>query len=329
VSALELRAVSDPIALREVSFSVAPGERFALLGPSGAGKTTLLRVIAGLGMHSGDIYLGGRNISRLPAHTRRVALCSQHAGLFPHLSLFENLAFPLYVRKHDSVPRERIRKTAACFGLENFLERPARELSAGEAQRGALARALLSSPDALLLDEPVAHLDPPLRIAVRDDIVRAASGSAAMLYVTHDHEDAFAVAQRIGILIRGRLVQCGTPQEIYDRPVSVDVARFVGPLPMNILPAVDGQSRPGILYGIRGEQIQLGSSDSDARGIVTASRFVGGSTILHVECDSGMIRVALPAGSSVPASGERVGLRFRTGALQCFDAKTGERIACP
>ncbi|MBV8726809.1 MAG: ABC transporter ATP-binding protein [Candidatus Eremiobacteraeota bacterium] len=234
------------------------------------------------------------------------------------MNAFENLAFTLRVhRKRSSAVRTNVLEVAKLLHITDQLATPARLLSAGERQRVALGRALLRAPKVLLLDEPVAHLDPPLRESVRKSIIEsAAARDIALLYVTHDHEDAFAVADRIAVLIGGRIEQIDAPQAVYDFPGSISVARFVGPVAMNLF------ENETDVVGIRAEHLTLVDGESDLRGIVTGSSLVGASRLLSVETDRGQARV-LVANENIPAPGTRVGLRFAPQHARHFDRTTG------
>ncbi|GHF65500.1 ABC-type Fe3+/spermidine/putrescine transport system ATPase subunit [Deinococcus metalli] len=239
---LELRAVRRTYpggleVLRGIDLDIHSGERFVLLGASGSGKSTLLRVIAGLDApDAGDVYLDGQSMTGVPAERRDLGLVFQQPLLFPHLSVEGNLRFGLRHRKLPEVEvTARVADMLVRTGLDGLGPRRPNQLSGGQEGRVALARALITRPRALLLDEPLSALDAPLRRELREWIVtlQRATGTTLLL-VTHDQEEALAVAQRIGFLHGGHLQQVGTPQEIYARPATVDVARFFGAL--NIVP---------------------------------------------------------------------------------------------
>ena len=221
----------DAMAVDHVDLTVAVGELFLLLGPSGCGKTTLLRSIAGFNMpSSGTIHFGTEDVTRLPAHARNAGMVFQSFALWPHLTVAENVAFGLRERK---VPRGQLEaQVAAALAstkLEGFGPRRIDQLSGGEQQRVALARALVVRPRCLLLDEPLSNLDAKLRHSMRDEIRRICKEHGlTALYVTHDQKEALAVADRIGVMRAGKILQVGTPREIYRRPRSAAVATFVG-----------------------------------------------------------------------------------------------------
>ena len=236
--ALEVRQVSVQLGgttvLADVSLTARAGEIVALLGPSGCGKTTLLRVIAGLQPHTGDLRWQGRSVAAVPAHRRGFGLVFQDQALFPHLDVERNVAFGLrmQLRTQHGSAAERARRVAELLelvGLSGLSRRPVDALSGGEAQRVALARALAPHPRLLMLDEPLAGLDRPLREQLLVDLPRILRRlRQTALFVTHDLEEALAVSDRVAVMRAGRIVQVGTPRALYERPASVFVARFLG-----------------------------------------------------------------------------------------------------
>jgi ABC-type Fe3+/spermidine/putrescine transport system ATPase subunit len=225
------RRFGDFTAVDNLSVEVGPGELLAIVGASGSGKTTSLRIAAGYeAPDSGTVTLGGEDITRVPPERRGFGMVFQHYALFPHMPVEQNVAFGLEARGVNKSERLAKARTAlASVGLEGAGDRPIQSLSGGEQQRVALARALVIEPRALLLDEPLSNLDPTLRQAMRDDL-RAMLRRVGVpaLFVTHDQEDAFAIADRIALLQKGKLLQCGTPSELYHEPVSREVAMFIG-----------------------------------------------------------------------------------------------------
>lgn len=234
------RRFGDFTAVDDVSFEIKPGELLALVGASGSGKTTTLRIAAGYEIpDAGNVRLGDNDITRVPPERRGFGMVFQHYALFPHMPVEENVAFGLEARGVNKVDRLIQARTAlASVGLEGAGKRPIQSLSGGEQQRVALARALVIEPRALLLDEPLSNLDPTLRQTMRDDL-RAMLRRVGVpaLFVTHDQEDAFAIADRIALLKKGKLLQCGTPEQLYNAPVSVEVAGFIGR--GSVVPATD------------------------------------------------------------------------------------------
>lgn len=234
-----------------VDLLVNDGEFFVLLGPSGCGKSTLLRMIAGIeAPTAGEIRIGGRAVNDLPPQGRQVAMVFQSYALYPHMTVFQNIAFPLKVQ---GMGREAIGKkvkwAAAMFGIESLLDRKPRQLSGGERQRVALARALVREPAIFLLDEPLSNLDARLRIKAREELLQLQQRiETTTIYVTHDQVEAMAFADRIAVMDAGKVRQLGTPQEIYDEPADTFVASFLGSPPMNLVEYGDA------VIGLRPEQ---------------------------------------------------------------------------
>jgi multiple sugar transport system ATP-binding protein len=226
-------------ALRQVSLTANPGELTVLLGPSGSGKTTLLRVIAGLEQpDSGGLVLDGRDLLPLAPRDRDVAMVFQEPALYPHLTVRGNLAFGLRLRKLPAAEiRQRVGETADWLGIGNCLDRLPQELSGGQRQRVALGRAIVRRPRVHLLDEPLSQLDTPLRLQLRQDLRRIQRElGATMILVTHDQADAFAIADRVAVMMDGSILQCDQPLTVYRAPACLALAAFVGNLPMNLLP---------------------------------------------------------------------------------------------
>ena len=225
------------VAVRDFSLRAEPGEFITFLGPSGCGKTTVLRMLAGLEhADAGDILVDGRSVRALPAHRRHIGMVFQNYALFPHMSVFENVAYSLRVRKRpDREVRGEVPAALKAVGLENMAARLPGQLSGGQQQRVALARALVMQPDLLLFDEPLSNLDAKLRVQVRAELRRLQKKlGTTSIYVTHDQDEAMSVSDRIVVMNNGRVEQVGTPEEIYGRPASLFVADFVGQV--NVLP---------------------------------------------------------------------------------------------
>jgi spermidine/putrescine transport system ATP-binding protein len=233
----------DVEALKDVNLEVSSGEFFTLLGPSGCGKTTLLRIIAGLELpDTGRVNLGGKDITSLPATKRQVNTVFQSYALFPHLSIFENVAFGLRSRKFaNNEVNKRVDKRLEMLGLQDMTDRYPDQLSGGQMQRVALARALVNEPEILLLDEPMSALDAKLRAQVQEDLRRIQRRlGRTFLLVTHDQSEALVCSDRLAVMHEGRIVQYGTPEEVYDFPKNRFVAEFLGAANL-----IEGKKVPG------------------------------------------------------------------------------------
>jgi len=336
-------------ALEEVSLEVSDGEFFALVGPSGCGKTTLLRCIAGLEEPSaGEILLDGRDVTGLDPAARDIAMVFQTYALYPHLTVRRNIAFGLEVRRTPaSEIARRVQQAADRLGLGTLLDRRPGELSVGERQRVALGRALVREPHVFLLDEPLSHLEPNLRIELRSELLELHRAlHTTVVYVTHDQVEAMTMGQRIAVLEGGRLRQVGTPAELYGRPADVFVARFIGSPGMNIL---TGRGRatgdeggvvdcgtwcvPVPLEGYEGE-IYLGVRPEHV-SLVAPDQGVGAAEVRGVEPLGPDTIVRLDAGGQPVAArlhgipdlrpGDRVGVKLDRRQLHLFNA-TGARL---
>jgi multiple sugar transport system ATP-binding protein len=243
-------------AVRSVDLEIADGELIVLVGPSGCGKTTVLRMVAGLDEVSrGTIRIGGRVVNDIPPRDRDVAMVFQNYALYPHMSVFENMAFSLKLAnrpKHEI--EERVRSAAAILGLEELLDRMPRALSGGQRQRVAMGRAIVRSPQVFLMDEPLSNLDAKLRVQMRAEIARIQQHlQVTTLYVTHDQTEAMTLGDRVAVMRNGVLQQIAPPQVLYDRPANVFVAGFIGSPPMNLLEGRLTSDRGGVV-------VELGES---------------------------------------------------------------------
>ena len=309
-------------ALDGLSLEIAPGEMVVLLGPSGCGKTTALRILAGLDhADSGEVRVGGKDITRVPANKRDMGMVFQAYSLFPHLTVRENVAFGLRLRGHDRGKRTgRAREMLELVGLSAFEDRYAHQLSGGQQQRVALARALAVEPSVLLLDEPLSALDAKVRVQLRDEIRRVQLDvGTTTLFVTHDQEEALAVADRVGVMNSGRLDQIAGPTELYARPATQFVAEFVGLSNRMRTEVADGKAQVlgrqvGLLDGsiasgegealVRPEALQVDAAEgAEGNGRVVSVAFLG--PFSRVQCrlvggpDDGEIVVAQLPSSTV------------------------------
>lgn len=330
------------LALDGVSLSVADGEFFALLGPSGCGKTTLLRTVAGIVVPDGGaVRLNGRDMTTAPLHARDVTLVFQNYALFPHRTVFDNIAFGLVMRRRPKAEiREKVERALALVRMSGFGERYPAEISGGQQQRVALARALVVEPNVLLLDEPLSNLDARLRDEMRDELkdIQQKTGITTVL-VTHDIQEAFALSDRIAVLNKGRLEQIGTPAEIYRAPETRFVAQFAGQaneFAGKIEALSDGRAtvvvngghrvagstgkrmlRPGNAAAVivRPENVVLATPPGPAGSIaarVERTTYLGNTTRLHL--DAGGVRIIADmagTGGSIPAAGAAVAVSWR------------------
>jgi iron(III) transport system ATP-binding protein len=320
------KAFGDVRALAGVTLTVGSGSLFAVVGPSGSGKTTLLRCVAGFErVDAGDVSVGGREVTGLPAHRRRVAVVPQEAALFPHLSVYDNVAYGL-----DRAQRRaaRVETVLALVGLDGYGARMPHQLSGGQQQRVAVARALAPRPPLVLLDEPFSALDAALRVEVRRDVRAAlrADGATAVL-VTHDQGEALALADRVAVMRSGTIVQSGTPTAVYAAPADLWVASFVGDavlLPAAVrggvadtalgeLPLTGADGAEGGTAMLRPEQLKLHRPDMGGGGVsatVVRRDFHGHDSVVALRLDDGIEVTARIAATDVDVSvGDAVTVR--------------------
>ncbi|MBR0410978.1 MAG: ABC transporter ATP-binding protein [Eubacterium sp.] len=341
----------DVIAVNNFDFEIPDGQLIGLLGPSGCGKSTTLNLICGLqSPTSGRIIFGDRDVTDLPPEKRGVGLVFQNYALYPHLTVLQNIMFPLENLKGDKkLSKEemirRAKEAAALVQIDQLLDRRPRELSGGQQQRVAIARALVKVPDVLLLDEPLSNLDARLRLQTREEIRRIQRETGVTtVFVTHDQDEAMSISDMIVVMEAGLVQQIGKPQEVYDDPVNLFVARFLGTPPINIF---EGSVRNGrlcigtdavldvrgvpdrdVIVGIRPEGFIL-----DEKGPficrMTAVEVMGRDVSVvssHDACLSGIIRSIIPSGSDVRASDEYVYFTLKHDKVHLFDKETEERI---
>ncbi len=238
-------------AVRNINLAIKDGEFVCLLGPSGCGKSTTLRVIAGLEqITSGDLYIGDRKVNDLPPRERDIAMAFENYALYPHMTVAENIAFPLRIRKMDQEEiRKKVLDVAELMGIRSLLNESVKDLSGGAQQRTGVARALVRNPQVLLLDEPISHLEEELKARMREDLKKLQQEiGVTTVYVTHDQIEAMVMADRIAIMNFGVLQQFGTAEDVYERPANMFVGGFIGEPPMNFLNCVVN-GKGGLYYG--------------------------------------------------------------------------------
>ena len=319
-------------AVSGVDLAISDGEFVVLLGPTGAGKTTTLRVVAGLEkIDSGQVWIGGRDVTKIEPAGRDVAFVFQQYSLYPHLTVFENLAFPLRSparRMAEPEIERRVKEIAEMLRIGKKLQNRATQLSGGEMQRVAIGRALVRRPAIYLMDEPLSSLDAKLRGDMRVELKRIQQDlGATLLYVTHDQIEAMTMANRIGVLDRGQLVQLGSPREIYEDPASIYVATRLGQPQINLLPAGlipdGGGPKTASMVGARTEHMRIAkAANGSALGKVEWVEHLGDQSHLHIRIGDRRI-TSLVASDAAYTPGDRVDLAL-TNALY-FDL-AGNRV---
>ncbi|MCA0270582.1 MAG: sn-glycerol-3-phosphate ABC transporter ATP-binding protein UgpC [Proteobacteria bacterium] len=332
-------------AVSDINLDIADGEFLVLLGPSGCGKTTTMRMIAGLeDITEGEVWIGDRKINGLEPKDRDISMVFQSYGLYPNLTVYENIRFPLRVR---GIPKaehhERVTRASEMVELGPFLDRRPAALSGGQRQRVALARAIVREPNAFLMDEPLSNLDAKLRVSTRAQIKNLHHTlKTTTIYVTHDQIEAMTLADRVVVMSHGLVQQVGTPTEIYDRPANTFVAAFIGNPAMNLM---SGEARDGIFrapgveigglprnvsgpvtLGFRAEDATVSDSGANIVAPAYTVELLGDATLVSVRVGEAL--VALKASKEFRiAIGETIRASIEQTAVHLFDAKTGARIA--
>ncbi|MGG6893052.1 MULTISPECIES: ABC transporter ATP-binding protein [Rhizobium] len=334
--------------IHDISVDIADGEFVVLVGPSGCGKSTLLRMIAGLEeVSDGEIHIGRREVSHLPARDRDIAMVFQNYALYPHMTVAENMGFALKLKKASSAEiATKVQKAAAILGLENLLDRLPRQLSGGQRQRVAMGRALVRDPQVFLFDEPLSNLDAKLRVQMRGEIksMHQRIGTTT-IYVTHDQVEAMTMADKIVVLHGGLIEQVGTPLDLYDRPANLFVAGFIGSPSMNfvdgrieegvfrsdkgfILPLPKGSNtteyggRP-LVYGIRPEHIRVSTTGISGRvGMVEGT---GSEIYAKLDCHGEEISCLFRERLNI-RFGDQIDIAIDPTSIHLFDKASGKRL---
>ena len=340
------------IALRGVDLDIKDGESLVLLGPSGCGKTTTLRIIAGLEKPDGGrVFFDDRDVTGLPPRKRNVSMVFQSYALWPHMKVFDNIAFPLKIRRVDKDEiRRRVKWAAELLGIDDLLDRYPHQLSGGQRQRVAVARAIVVEPEVLLMDEPLSNLDAILRVRMRSEIKKLQRRiGVTMVYVTHDQVEAMVIGDRIAVMNDGMVMQVGSPGEIYNRPANTFVATFIGSPQINLLEAevtssgrrsllrikgvgsidLEGFTGSGkVIVGVRPERIVLGS---EGDGIVVSGSIdfienLGSDYIIHVRVAGDKIITVKTSEPPSNGVGDPIKLTLPSEHVIIFDAKTGKAL---
>jgi len=326
------RFPGDVVAVNDLNLAVADGEFLILVGPSGCGKTTALRCIAGLeSISEGRLLIGDQVVNDVAPKDRDIAMVFQSYALYPHMSVFDNLAFGLKLRKMPKAEIDkRVREAAGILGLERLLDRKPKALSGGQRQRVALGRAIVREPKVFLMDEPLSNLDAKLRVQTRAEILRIHRRlGTTIVYVTHDQVEAMTMGDRIAVMNHGVLQQVGTPEELYENPANTFVAGFIGSPAMNLVPApVADAGGADRVVGFRPEHIEVGPLRGDGlqfNASVEVVEYLGDEQIAHLLLKDTPIVAKLPVEDKVTA-GENVDFNVARDKLRLFDAETQERV---
>ncbi len=337
------KSFNDRCVLKNINLELADGELIVLLGPSGCGKSTMLRIIAGLeSADSGEIFISNSRIDQKEPKDRNVALVFQNYALYPHMTVEKNLAFPLVVAKTPKVKiKKKVLEVAELLGLTEKLKDKPGKLSGGERQRVALGRAIIREPAIFLLDEPLSNLDADLRSRMRREIVALQRRMRkTMIHVTHDQTEALTMADRIVLMNKGEIIQVGTPRDLYQNPVDLFTAKFLGYPPINLIKSkvLNGMLSPlglplseaqlpdksdDFFVGFRPEDMIIGK-DGNLSGKIEACEYLGGQVLLRLE-SNGIKLISLAPLSQI-AAGDEVRFSVSPEALVFFDSVSQERL---
>jgi sn-glycerol 3-phosphate transport system ATP-binding protein len=312
--------------IHNLNAQINDGEFVVIVGPSGCGKSTLLRMVAGLEEVTGGlISIGDRIVNDLEPAERDIAMVFQNYALYPHMSVFDNMAYGLKIAKVSMADiQTRVDKAAGILELRNLLQRKPRELSGGQRQRVAMGRAIVRQPQVFLFDEPLSNLDAKLRAQTRLEIQKLHRElGITSLFVTHDQVEAMTLAQRMIVMNAGVMEQFGTPEEVYNRPASTFVASFIGSPPMNLLNQAPGLPA-GQILGIRPEHLDLATDGWELK--VDTVELLGAERLVHAHLGNESLTLRLDASMAAPKPGELFHALPKAGCTHHFSAETGKRL---
>ena len=312
--------------IHNLNAQINDGEFVVIVGPSGCGKSTLLRMVAGLEEVTGGlISIGDRIVNDLEPAERDIAMVFQNYALYPHMSVFDNMAYGLKIAKVSMADiQTRVDKAAGILELRNLLQRKPRELSGGQRQRVAMGRAIVRQPQVFLFDEPLSNLDAKLRAQTRLEIQKLHRElGITSLFVTHDQVEAMTLAQRMIVMNAGVMEQFGTPEEVYNRPASTFVASFIGSPPMNLLNQAPGLPA-GQILGIRPEHLDLAAEGWELK--VDTVELLGAERLVHAHLGNESLTLRFDASMAAPKPGELFHALPKAGCIHHFDAETGKRL---
>ena len=312
--------------IHNLNAQINDGEFVVIVGPSGCGKSTLLRMVAGLEeITGGQISIGNRIVNDLEPAERDIAMVFQNYALYPHMSVFDNMAYGLKIAKVSMADiQTRVDKAAGILELRNLLQRKPRELSGGQRQRVAMGRAIVRQPQVFLFDEPLSNLDAKLRAQTRLEIQKLHRElGITSLFVTHDQVEAMTLAQRMIVMNAGVMEQFGTPEEVYNRPASTFVASFIGSPPMNLLHQAPGLPT-GQILGIRPEHLDLATDGWELK--VDTVELLGAERLVHAHLGNEMLTLRLDASMAAPKAGELFHAKPKAGCIHHFSSETGKRL---